>query len=156
MTEPNHEVEQMSEPIVFEVISGVEGACLAAGQGEADTRIAGRKPWGGGTVIHTFRVPVDGFLRDVPAIQAAAKAQTLAEVREALLAEHIIEQIGKEECIDSLYGHWEDFPAREANQQRRYEQLSEDVKESYRRPVREAIEKAFALSTLEETQGEGG
>ena len=34
----------------FEVIRGVEGCCLALD----DTRIAGPKPWGGGTVIHTW------------------------------------------------------------------------------------------------------
>jgi len=34
----------------FEVISGVEGCCLALD----DTRIAGPKPWGGGTVIHAW------------------------------------------------------------------------------------------------------
>ena len=35
---------------VFEVIRGVEGCCLALD----DTRIAGPKPWGGGTVIHAW------------------------------------------------------------------------------------------------------
>ena len=34
----------------FEVISGVEGCCLALD----DARIAGPKPWGGGTVIHVW------------------------------------------------------------------------------------------------------
>ena len=34
----------------FEVIRGVEGCCLALD----DTRIAGPKPWGGGTVIHKW------------------------------------------------------------------------------------------------------
>ena len=34
----------------FEVIHGVEGCCLALD----DTRIAGPKPWGGGTVIHAW------------------------------------------------------------------------------------------------------
>ena len=34
----------------FEVIRGAEGCCLALD----DTRIAGPKPWGGGTVIHAW------------------------------------------------------------------------------------------------------
>lgn len=34
----------------FEVIRGVEGCCLALD----DTRIAGPKPWGGGSVIHAW------------------------------------------------------------------------------------------------------
>lgn len=36
----------------FEVIRGVEGCCLAFD----DTRIAGPKPWGGGTVIHAWEI----------------------------------------------------------------------------------------------------
>ena len=36
----------------FEVIRGVEGCCLALD----DTRIAGPKPWGGGTVIHAWEI----------------------------------------------------------------------------------------------------
>ena len=35
----------------FEVIRGVEGCCLALDE----TRIAGPKPWGGGTVIHAWK-----------------------------------------------------------------------------------------------------
>lgn len=34
----------------FDVIQGVEGCCLALD----DTRIAGPKPWGGGTIIYTW------------------------------------------------------------------------------------------------------
>jgi hypothetical protein len=39
----------------FEVIRGVEGCCLALD----DTRIAGPKPWGGGTVIHAWKTDKD-------------------------------------------------------------------------------------------------
>lgn len=35
---------------VFEVVRGVEGCCLVLD----DLRIAGPKPWGGGTVIHAW------------------------------------------------------------------------------------------------------
>lgn len=35
----------------FEVVQGVEGCCLALDH----TRIAGPKPWGGGTVIHAWK-----------------------------------------------------------------------------------------------------
>ena len=34
----------------FEIIRGIEGCCLALD----DTRIAGPKPWGGGSVIHAW------------------------------------------------------------------------------------------------------
>lgn len=44
----------------FEVIHGVEGCCLALD----DTRIAGPKPWGGGTVIHAWETDKEyGVLR---------------------------------------------------------------------------------------------
>lgn len=38
--------------VTVEVISGVEGPCLAID----DTRVAGPKPWGGGRVVYTFKV----------------------------------------------------------------------------------------------------
>jgi hypothetical protein len=38
--------------IKVEVVSGVQGHCLCFD----DQRVAGPKPWGGGTVIHTFYV----------------------------------------------------------------------------------------------------
>lgn len=42
--------------MVVEVISGVEGPCLSVGTGEVGQRIAGPKPWGGGTVEYSFKV----------------------------------------------------------------------------------------------------
>lgn len=79
------------------------------------------------------------------AVDAALKVLVaeFERIRKALLSPAIIEPIAKARCIEALYGHWEDFPAREANQELRYAQLSEDVKESYRRPVRENIEQAL-------------
>lgn len=47
--------------ITLEVISGPEGPCLALVDGPRVTRIAGPKPWGGGQVIHTFRVKRSEF-----------------------------------------------------------------------------------------------
>ena len=45
----------------FEVIQGVEGCCLALD----DTRIAGPKPWGGGTIVHVWDTDEDyGVLRE--------------------------------------------------------------------------------------------
>ena len=52
------------ECVIFEVIAGREGACLAVGIGEdADYRLAGPKPWGGGKVVHKWTVPLDELLR---------------------------------------------------------------------------------------------
>jgi len=48
------------ETWTIEIISGVEGSCLALN----DTRIAGPKPWGGGKVIYSFKVPVDTFIKE--------------------------------------------------------------------------------------------
>lgn len=44
------------DEITFEVISGPEGPCLAVMDGGSGHRIAGPKPWGGGTTLHTFKV----------------------------------------------------------------------------------------------------
>lgn len=40
----------MDETVKIEIVSGVEGQSLYLG----DYRIAGPKPWGGGTVVKTF------------------------------------------------------------------------------------------------------
>jgi len=40
------------DKVVVEVISGVEGPCLAIN----DYRVAGSKPWSGGQVVHRFEV----------------------------------------------------------------------------------------------------
>lgn len=67
----------------FEVISGVEGCCLALD----DTRIAGPKPWGGGAVIHVWETDkdykaVDSYSRWHELFGTPEKtAQTLITVR---------------------------------------------------------------------------
>jgi len=38
--------------VLVEIISGVEGDCLAIDE----MRVAGPKPWGGGRIISTFKV----------------------------------------------------------------------------------------------------
>lgn len=49
---------QADTDLIFEVIDGPEGACLAVGfeGGSSLTRIAGPKPWGGGRTIHKWTV----------------------------------------------------------------------------------------------------
>ena len=56
----------MGEYVVFEAIRGPEGTCLAVGAGDdISTRLAGPKPWGGGTVIHRWEVSVGNVLEEV-------------------------------------------------------------------------------------------
>lgn len=55
--------------LTLEVISGPEGLCVALN----NRRIAGPKPWGGGRVLHSFRVSKDELLRAVP--ELATRAQ---------------------------------------------------------------------------------
>lgn len=73
------DMESLEEALEIEVIKGVEGNCLVIN----DTRVAGSKPWGGGTVIHKFTVPV----KKIPAIQSLNAQETKkAEVRGQLMA----------------------------------------------------------------------
>jgi hypothetical protein len=53
--------------IIVEVISGVEGHCLVVD----GTRIAGPKPWGGGRVVHTWKVPVEKLKPNNPEIKTS-------------------------------------------------------------------------------------
>lgn len=41
--------------VIIEIVKGVEGDCLVIN----DRRVAGPKPWGGGTVTKTFTAEVE-------------------------------------------------------------------------------------------------
>lgn len=60
-------ISEAEQEVVIEVISGPEGSCLAIGKADGTglTRIAGPKPWGGGRVLHSWRVPVSEILRSL-------------------------------------------------------------------------------------------
>lgn len=53
--------------IKFEIVSGCEGNCLCVEDipNVSSTRLAGYKPWGGGTVTETFTVNVDELERAI-------------------------------------------------------------------------------------------
>lgn len=42
--------------VFFEVVAGPEGHCLCICGENTGFRLAGPKPWGGGTVVHKFEV----------------------------------------------------------------------------------------------------
>lgn len=58
----------MSRKLLIEVINGREGPCLSLSHPTSGNgcRIAGPKPWGGGDVIHAFKVDLDELLREAP------------------------------------------------------------------------------------------
>ena len=45
--------------VLLEVVHGCEGPSLYVGDEDSGYRISGPKPWGGGDVIHSFRVNAD-------------------------------------------------------------------------------------------------
>lgn len=60
--------------VKFEVINGPEGKCLAVANNDGTGyRLAGPKPWGGGTVAYTFEVDVDELLEQVQHYQYDAQ-----------------------------------------------------------------------------------
>lgn len=76
-------------PVVFEAIRGVEGVCLALTVVDGySTRIAGPKPWSGGSVIHRWEVKPSELRRELPDLTAQARAeaseQRVREVEEQL------------------------------------------------------------------------
>jgi hypothetical protein len=56
-----------TDELVFEVIHGVNGACLSVSTdgGETGFRLAGPKPWGGGKVIQVFKVSKKELLNEL-------------------------------------------------------------------------------------------
>lgn len=51
--------------VIFEVIKGVEGHSLYVGDKHGGHRLAGNKPWGGGEVVHSFKVNVDELRQEL-------------------------------------------------------------------------------------------
>lgn len=51
------EMDEADEALEIQVIQGVEGKCLVIN----DYRVSGPKPWGGGTVIDSWTVPIKGI-----------------------------------------------------------------------------------------------
>ncbi|QKV66511.1 hypothetical protein HUW52_27545 [Pseudomonas sp. 43A] len=49
--------------VLVEVVRGVEGNCLCIGDFDTGERVAGPKPWGGGTTIHKFQVKASDLIR---------------------------------------------------------------------------------------------
>lgn len=45
-----------AKKVLVDVTSGVEGPCLCVGDGSTGRRVAGPKPWGGGSVVYQFWV----------------------------------------------------------------------------------------------------
>jgi len=51
--------------VILEVVSGPEGNALYITDDSTGYRLAGPKPWGGGTVLHSFKVKCDELLREI-------------------------------------------------------------------------------------------
>lgn len=84
--------------------------------------------------------------------------QERQRIREALLSDEVVDAIAEERAIEELYGHWDDFPAKEANQRARYAQLAKKpgVQESWKEGVRRDAERFLAaLVDSKEVVGDG-
>ncbi len=66
-----------SDLVRLELVSGVEGRCLVLN----DRRIAGPKPWGGGTVQQTWEIPVKNITDALPCHEAMSLKHCLAVLK---------------------------------------------------------------------------
>jgi len=53
----------------IELVGGVEGKCLAID----DFRVAGSKPWGGGTILKTWKTSIEDILKAIAVRQTEDK-----------------------------------------------------------------------------------
>lgn len=81
MSEPTPLSTEERYPI--EIIQGVEGFCI----GLNNYRIAGPKPWGGGTVVKRWDVSLADLGRAIPSIDA--QATEIAALADALITAQI-------------------------------------------------------------------
>ncbi len=69
-TTPQPEQSALSGKCWIEVIGGREGPSIYIGDGEIAHRLAGNKPWGGGTTLHRFTVDILELVREATALSA--------------------------------------------------------------------------------------
>lgn len=56
--------------VTFEVVRGVQGPSLYVGDDSGGYRLAGPKPYGGGEVIHSFKVDIEELREELSALEA--------------------------------------------------------------------------------------
>lgn len=59
--------------VTFEVVCGVEGTSLYVGDDSGGYRLAGPKPYGGGKVIHSFKVDIEELRKELTDLEATEK-----------------------------------------------------------------------------------
>lgn len=96
--------------------------------------------------------------RDLRAGFPALHQHWLEQLKEELLSDPVIDVIAEQNAIRELYGHWEDFPAKEANQRRRYAQLAKKpgVQESWKVGARRDVERFLAAISIPIEEGDDG
>lgn len=58
--------------VLVEVVDGRAGKCLVIGDYDSGERVAGPKPWGGGSVVQRWKVRADDLRRLADEYEAAA------------------------------------------------------------------------------------
>jgi hypothetical protein len=60
--------------VFIETVSGPEGLCLCIGDDNGGYRLAGPKPWGGGTVVKRFSVNIKELEKQLKLYRRKAKS----------------------------------------------------------------------------------
>src|SRR5690625_2294680 len=81
--------------IIIEVVEGVEGSSLSVGNKKGGERVAGSKPWGGGTVIHSFECNADELINAIK-INAYKESESKMKYRRGFCIECQINSIEHE------------------------------------------------------------
>ena len=58
--------------LLIDVVQGPAGCCLCIGDNDTSERVAGPKPWGGGSTVHSFLVSADDLRRLADEYEAKA------------------------------------------------------------------------------------
>ncbi len=61
--------------IYIEVVSGCEGPSLYISDDDGGHRLAGPKPWGGGSTIHRFKIKPEELRRELDSLMERANDQ---------------------------------------------------------------------------------
>jgi hypothetical protein len=61
--------------VFIDIVAGVEGGCLTIGDESSSTRIAGPKPWAGGTITQRFSVAISDLRKAVQEYEQESRSE---------------------------------------------------------------------------------
>lgn len=63
------------QPVIIDIVNGVEGPSLYIGDEDSGHRLAGPKPWGGGSTVFSFKVDPEELMKELKMLMKQKKVE---------------------------------------------------------------------------------